>query len=134
MPFNYRKITHGIAVSVNPIFLEDESLPEKNHYVWAYQILIENLSDAVIQILSRHWKITDGWSKVKNIKGEGVVGQQPILEPGDSFEYTSTVPLTTSNGFMQGTYEIVQKETRLLFDVEIPLFSLDCPLIRYAVN
>ena len=83
---------------------------------------------------TRKRAITDGWSKVKNVTGEGVVGQQPILEPGDSFEYASTVPLSTSNGFMTGSYEIVQKDTSILFEVDIPLFSLDCPLIRYAVN
>jgi ApaG protein len=132
--YTYHKITHGIAVSVNSFFLENESQPEKNHYIWAYQILIENSSNAIIQILSRRWTITDSWSKVRTVKGEGIVGQQPILEPGDSFEYASSVPLSTSNGFMCGSYEIVQTETRVLFEVEIPLFSLDSPYANYAVN
>jgi ApaG protein len=132
--FDYQQTTHSISISVSAYFLEEESLPERNHYVWAYHIRIENLSQHTVQVLSRCWKITDAWSKVKIIKGEGVVGQQPLLEPGDSFEYTSTVPLKTFSGFMQGNYEMVQKETRLLFDVEIPTFSLDYPHHRYMVN
>lgn len=132
--YSYRRMTHGIAISVNAFFLEDESQPEQHHFVWAYQILIENMSDMAIQVLGRRWIITDGLSAVKTVKGEGVVGQQPVLEPGDSFEYESNVPLSTSTGFMSGSYEMIQKDTSVLFEVEIPLFSLDSPYLHHALH
>ena len=122
----YSATTRQISVTVSPTYLDDQSVPEQSHFVWAYHVVIENRGPETVQLRSRHWRITNARGEVREVRGAGVVGEQPRLEPGDVFEYTSGVPLTTPSGIMTGSY---QMETRHgeSFDVEIPAFSLDSP-------
>ncbi len=100
----YRATTRGIEVQVTPRFLSERSSPENGYYFWAYTIEITNRGSATVQLKTRHWKITDAHGKLQEVRGAGVVGETPTLEPGESFEYTSGVPLPTPSGFMTGTY------------------------------
>ena len=122
----YGATTRQISVSVNPIYLDDQSAPEHNHFVWAYHVVIENRGAETVQLRSRHWRITNACGELREVRGPGVVGEQPRLEPGDAFEYTSGVPLTTPSGIMSGSYQM-ESEHGDCFDVEIPAFSLDNP-------
>jgi ApaG protein len=119
--------THDIKVGVRALYLADQSEPERSHYVWAYRITIENLGRRTVQLLKRTWLITDGRGLTQRVHGEGVVGEQPVLEPGESFEYTSGTPLATPSGFMRGQYHMVATDSGEPFDVTIPTFSLDSP-------
>ncbi len=129
----YRAVTYGIEVTVVPFYLEDESAPEENRYIWGYRITIANNSSQTIQIKARYWQITDANGRVEEVRGRGVVGEQPILEPGDSFQYSSGCPLTTSSGVMLGRYELQTPQGKT-FEVEIPAFSLDVPEQRRTLN
>jgi len=129
----YEAITQDIKVSVRPYFLESESDPENNHYFWAYNIQIENDGLETIQLMFRNWTISDINGNVEEVHGEGVVGEQPVLEPGDSFEYTSGCPLEASSGMMHGHYEVVTSDGRD-FIVNVPAFSLDLPDARPVLN
>jgi ApaG protein len=122
----YSETTRSIKVTVKPIYLEDQSSPVENHYVWAYHVRIENCGGETVQLRSRYWRITDGRGQVQEVRGPGVVGEQPVLGPGEAFEYTSGTPLPTPSGIMVGAY---QMETRGggSFSVRIPAFSLDSP-------
>lgn len=122
----YSKTTNGVTVTVIPYFLEDQSSPQEDHYVWAYQVNIRNTSSNTIKLNNRNWVIIDANGKIMNIQGEGVVGEFPVLHPGESFEYTSGTPLKTSNGFMQGFYMMSQNNGEQL-KIDIPTFSLDSP-------
>jgi len=122
----YNATTRAISVTVRPQYRPDQSDPAKSQYVWAYQVRIENRGDVAVQLLSRHWKITDALGRMKEVKGPGVIGQTPRLNPGEAFEYTSGTPLTTPSGIMGGTYQMVS-DTGEAFDIEIPTFSLDIP-------
>lgn len=122
----YRAITRSIQVTVQPSFVEDESSPGDGRYVWAYTIEIVNLGLENVQLRSRFWRITDAVGRTEEVRGNGVVGKEPLLKPGESFEYTSGCPLTTPSGIMVGTYQM-QTETGELFLVDIPAFSLDLP-------
>ncbi|MBW3097487.1 Co2+/Mg2+ efflux protein ApaG [Pseudohoeflea coraliihabitans] len=122
----YRAVTRGIEITVEPYFLEDQSDPEEGRYVWGYRIVIVNQSDALVQLCSRYWRITDENGVVDEVRGPGVVGEQPVLGPGDSYEYSSGCPLDAPSGMMVGCYQM-QSEDGELFDVEIPAFSLDIP-------
>lgn len=122
----YVKETRGLKVQVSPAFLDDESSPEDNRFVWSYTIVIENTGSETVQLRSRYWRITDATGRVMEVRGAGVVGQQPTLKPGDSFEYTSGTPLSTPSGFMTGTYQMLS-DAGESFQIDIPLFSLDMP-------
>ncbi len=122
----YSSITRSVRVTVNPIYLDEQSAPEENHYIWAYQVEIENLGQDVVQLLTRHWQITDSLGRMQEVRGAGVVGEQPILKPGERFRYTSGTPLPTPSGIMAGTYGM-ETASGEHFDVEIPAFSLDSP-------
>jgi len=122
----YASTTEEITVSVESFYLNDQSEPDEGHYVWAYKVRIENKGAKTVQLLTRRWRITDSLGNVQEVKGDGVVGEQPVLEPGDSFEYTSGTPLGTPSGFMSGAYRM-EAENGTLFDVDIPAFSLDSP-------
>ncbi len=122
----YRAVTRAIEVSVRPIYLDGQSTPEDNHYVWAYQVRIENVGVETVQLVNRYWRITDAFGRVQEVRGPGVVGEQPVLGPGEMFEYTSGTPLTTPSGFMVGHYEMVTEDGQT-FEVDIPAFSLDDP-------
>lgn len=129
----YTATTRAIAVTVRPQYLPDQSDPAKSKYVWAYQVRIENKGDATVQLRSRHWKITDALGRQQEVKGPGVVGETPMLRPGDVFEYTSGTPLSTPSGIMGGTYQMVT-ESGENFDIEIPVFSLDTPTAKRNLN
>ncbi len=122
----YEKITRDINIKVRPFFLEEQSEPERNHFVWAYRVKILNQGGETVQLINRHWRITDNLGRMQEVKGPGVVGEQPILKPGESYNYTSGCPLETPSGIMVGHYEMTTLEGNR-FLVEIPAFSLDSP-------
>ena len=122
----YSKTTRAIRVSVQPAYLDEQSKPQENYFVWAYKVRIENQGDDTVQLINRYWHITDGLGRVQEVRGPGVVGKQPVLGPGESFEYTSGSPLSTSSGIMVGTYEMTGPGGER-FEVDIPAFSLDIP-------
>ena len=129
----YTKTTNSINITVNPIYLEDQSEPDEHLFVWAYQVTINNLGKESVQLKNRFWKIIDSNGSKQEVKGEGVVGEQPVLKPGEKFEYTSGTPLSTPSGFMEGHYEM-ETTNGDKFDVSIPLFSLDSPFISNQIN
>jgi ApaG protein len=119
--------TNDILVRVRAFFLEDESAPEEGRYVWAYRVAVENHGRFTVQLLRRSWEITDAAGRVQHVQGEGVVGEQPVLAPGQAFEYVSGTPLGTPSGFMTGAYHLIEQGSGTQFDVAIPSFSLDSP-------
>ena len=129
----YSKTTKKISITVNPYFLEDQSEPDDQHYVWAYQVTIDNQSKERVQLINRYWKIIDSNGTKQEVSGQGVVGEQPVLNPGEKFEYTSGTPLSTPSGFMEGHYEMETKKGEK-FEAYIPLFSLDSPFISTKLN
>ena len=129
----YTKTTKSINITVNSFYLDEQSVPEEHLYVWTYQVTINNLGQEAVQLKNRYWKITDSNGIKQEIKGRGVVGEQPILNPGEKFEYTSGTPLSTPSGFMEGYYEMETKNGKK-FDATIPLFSLDSPYISNKLN
>jgi ApaG protein len=122
----YSATTDQVTVSVEPTYLFKESAPERNIFVWSYKVRIENHGAEELQLKTRYWKITDAFGRTQEVRGEGVVGEQPVLKPGDSYEYTSGTPLSTPNGIMMGSYAM-QTTNGTLFDVTIPAFSLHTP-------
>lgn len=122
----YSHTTQDIRITVQPYYLDDQSSPSEEHYVWAYHVKIENVGERTVQLLKRHWQITDAMGRIQEVRGSGVVGEQPVLEPGESFEYTSGTPLAAPSGVMVGTYEM-EADSGERFDVDIPPFSLDSP-------
>ena len=129
----YRETTRAIQVTVEPNFVEAESSPDEGRYFWAYKIEISNLGEEVVQLRSRHWRITDASGRTEEVHGAGVVGKQPVLKPGETFSYTSGCPLPTSSGIMVGSYQM-QNDAGELFSIAIPAFSLDLPDVRRTVN
>lgn len=132
-PIPYEAETDGIRVRVKPFFVEEESSPAQGKFLWAYHVEIENRGSRTLQLMSRHWRITDGEGRLQEVRGAGVVGQQPVLRPGETFEYTSGCPLPTPSGMMQGTYHLEDVQGGTL-DVKIPLFALDSPYDRRKPN
>ena len=122
----YTETTRSIRITVRPAYLEDQSSPDQNHFVWSYQIRIENLGTETVQLRSRLWRITDAFGRTRETGGAGVVGEQPVLRPGERFDYESGAPLSTPSGIMTGTYRMETPEGEQ-FDVKIPAFSLDSP-------
>jgi ApaG protein len=131
---DYSETTRGIRVSVRAFYLADQSEPDRSHFVWAYRVAIANEGRETVQLVRRTWLITDGMGRTQQVQGEGVVGEQPVIEPSRSFEYTSGTPLQTPSGFMRGTYHVVVPATGEAFDVTIPAFSLDSPHQPMRVN
>lgn len=129
----YSAVTRNISVSVEPFYMEDSSDPSDSRYVWAYRVTIDNQSADPVKLLSRYWHITDGLGRVEEVRGDGVVGEQPELDPGDSYQYTSGCPLPTSSGIMVGNYTMRNGKGEL-FEVDIPAFSLDLPGKPRVVN
>lgn len=129
----YSALTHDIEVTVQPAFLPEHSDAEEGRFVWAYQVAVRNLSRTPVRLRSRHWRITDANGQVEEVRGPGVVGEQPTIAPGDVFRYTSGCPLTTQSGIMVGQYEM-EGPGGERFLVDIPAFSLDMPGIRQTVN
>ena len=122
----YLETTHDISVNVLPVYMDERSDPERNLHFWAYQVTIQNDSKDTVQLLNRYWHITDGNGAIEEVAGEGVVGEQPIIAPGEQYEYTSGCPLKTPSGIMVGHYEL-QIQNGALIKVAIPAFSLDLP-------
>jgi ApaG protein len=129
----YESETHGVVVRVAPSFLEAESSPAEHRYIWAYRVEIENRGTRTLQLMTRHWQITDRDGHVQEVNGVGVVGQTPILKPGETFEYTSGAPLSAPSGMMQGAYRLADESGETL-DVRIPLFALDSPYDKRVAN
>lgn len=135
----YRAITENIEVTVEPFYLEEQSSPEEARYVWAYRVTIINHSKNTVQLRSRSWKITDGNGKTEDVHGAGVVGDEPFLNPGDSYQYSSGCPLTTPSGMMSGSYMMQNHEVGdggkgTFFAITIPAFSLDLPGHKPVLN
>ena len=129
----YTATTRDILVTVQPKYLSEQSSPDDRRFVWAYTVRIENQGTEIVQLVNRFWRITDAAGTSHEVRGEGVVGEQPVLEPGESFEYTSGTPLATPSGMMLGSYEM-ETEHGDYFDVEVPPFSLDSPHERISLN
>jgi ApaG protein len=129
----YRAVTRKIEVTVEPNFMPDRSSVEHSRYFWSYTVVIINNSDETVQLRTRHWIITDASGKRQEIRGEGVVGEQPTLAPGERFEYTSGVPLSTASGFMTGRYQMVT-DAGERFEIDVPTFSLDGPADKRVLN
>jgi ApaG protein len=125
--------TNGIVVSVRPSYLAGQSDPDGGRWVWAYQIEIENRSGVIVQLMARHWTITDGHGHVEEVRGSGVVGEQPVIGPGDSYSYASGCPLGTPSGSMVGVYFMSDALGRT-FEAAIPAFSLDVPDPKRVLN
>lgn len=122
----YSDTTRQIRVIVEPTYLPEQSQPAAGHFVWAYQVRIENLGQETVRLRSRHWMITDALGRLQEVRGAGVVGEQPLLHPGEYFTYTSGTPLSTPSGIMRGTYGMETADGER-FDIAIPAFSLDSP-------
>ena len=129
----YRAVTRGIEVIVTPRYAADRSSVENNYFFWAYTVSITNQGRETVQLKTRHWRITDATGKRQDVRGAGVVGEEPVLKAGEAFEYTSGVPLQTPSGFMAGTYGMVSASGEH-FDVEIPPFSLDSGEAKRTLN
>src|SRR3954463_11651852 len=129
----YSETTRGITVTVRPVFLENRSSPIEHQYFWAYFIRIENNGSEPVRLMRRYWRITDSMGRVHEVRGDGVVGKQPLIEPGEVFEYDSGTPLTTPSGIMVGAYEMTSNGGTS-FDIAVPAFSLDSPHQRVHLN
>lgn len=124
--FSDTAVTKNIVVRVAPHFLEQQSAVDQGRWFWSYHIRIENKGDEPVQLLTRHWKITDGRGAINHVDGDGVVGQQPLLKPGDAHDYVSGCPLSTSSGSMEGHFRFIRSDGNS-FLVDIPFFELLAP-------
>ena len=129
----YRLRTNGIEVTVRPEFLDQESDPDNGRWFWAYTVIVSNHSADTVQLERRYWRITNAFGQVEEVSGDGVIGEQPVLTPGDSFQYTSGCPLNTPSGTMVGHY-VMRRDGGSAFEVAIPAFSLDVPDPRRILN
>lgn len=129
----YSAVTHRIQVNVSPEYRPEQSAPETGRYFWSYTVTISNQSDEKVQLKSRYWKIIDALGRMQEVRGPGVVGEEPVIEPGASYEYTSGCPLATASGFMLGSYQMQAPDGRW-FAIDIPAFSLDLPDQRRVMN
>jgi ApaG protein len=129
----YRAVTRQIEVTVVPNFIPERSSAEKCEYFWSYTIVITNSGRETVQLRTRHWIITDATGRQQEVRGEGVVGEQPVLAPGEHYQYTSGVPLSTASGIMTGRYQMVS-ESGERFEIDVPTFSLDSPHDKRVLN
>jgi ApaG protein len=129
----YEAITQGIRVRVTPSYLEGRSTPEEGYFFWAYSVDILNEGTAAVQLRARTWRIIDAAGRAEDVRGPGVVGQTPLIPPGECFSYTSGCPLKTPSGIMSGSYQMADVSGRL-FDIAIPAFSLDSPHALRSLN
>ena len=131
--FKYQETTRAITVTVEPTYLEDQSSPEESHYVWKYHVRIDNGGGETVQLRNRYWRITDSLGRVQEVRGAGVVGAQPTIGPGESFQYTSGCPLETASGTMSGRYQMMSASGES-FEAEIPAFLLESPYERRQIH
>jgi ApaG protein len=129
----YSSITHDIQITVLPEFIPERSDADRATFFWAYTVEIANQGEKTVQLTARHWKITDANGRLEEVQGPGVVGEQPILKPGETFRYTSGSNLSTPSGIMTGAYQMVD-ENGVAFEAQIPVFSLDSPFVRRVLN
>ncbi|WP_425088292.1 Co2+/Mg2+ efflux protein ApaG [Stappia sp.] len=129
----YRAVTHDIQVTVEPFYLVEESDPDTLQYLWAYTVEIVNHGTETVRLRARRWLIVDGAGREEEVRGLGVIGEQPVLGPGERYEYTSGCPLRTPSGMMSGSYEMEDMHGNR-FDVAIPPFSLDIPGEARSIN
>lgn len=129
----YSRVTQDIQITVMPEFVPERSDADEATYFWAYTVEIANRGALTVQLTARHWKITDANGRLEEVRGPGVVGEQPVLKPGERFRYTSGCPLTTPSGIMTGSYRMVSEKGDV-FEVEIPVFSLDSPYVARVLN
>ena len=129
----YETVTDGVTVRVRPDFMPEQSSRKEGRFVWSYTVEIENRSEREIQLISRRWVITDGLNRTETVRGQGVVGEQPSLKPGEAYRYASACPLSTPSGLMGGAYQMLAADGEL-FEVVIPTFSLDLPQASGALN
>jgi ApaG protein len=129
----YSTVTHDIQITVLPEFIPERSDADQATFFWAYTVEIANQGDKTVQLTARHWKITDANGRLEEVQGPGVVGEQPILKPGETFRYTSGSNLSTPSGIMTGAYQMVD-ENGVAFEAQIPVFSLDSPFARRVLN
>ena len=129
----FTRTTRHIEITVRPEFVPERSNVERCHFFWVYSVTINNTGPHVVQLTDRHWTITDANGHVEEVRGEGVVGEQPLIRPGEAFRYTSGCPLRTPSGFMAGTYRMVEQGGET-FEAEIPMFSLDSPSGTRVLN
>jgi ApaG protein len=129
----YERETRRIRVAVRPAYLDDQSDPEADRYVWAYTVTIENRGAESVQLLSRYWNIVDAAGRMQEVRGPGVVGAQPVIGPGESFQYTSGCPLETASGSMHGCYQMMSASGES-FEAEIPAFLLESPYERRQIH
>jgi len=129
----YQQRTRSIHISVEPFYVDDQSSPSSSRFVFGYRVKIDNQGKEAVQLMSRYWQITDDLGRTVEVEGDGVVGEQPLIEPGNHFEYTSGTPLGTPSGVMIGRYQMVTASGET-FDAKIPAFSLDAPGARMRMN
>jgi ApaG protein len=129
----YEAVTRGIRVRVTPAYIEDRSTPAESYFFWAYSVDIVNEGSDAVQLRARTWRIIDAGGRAEDVRGPGVVGQTPLIPPGESFSYTSGCPLKTPSGIMSGSYQMADG-SGTLFDILIPAFSLDSPYSVRSVN
>ncbi|MEL6961455.1 MAG: Co2+/Mg2+ efflux protein ApaG [Pseudomonadota bacterium] len=129
----YQQKTRSIEISVEPFYVDEQSSPSSNRFVFGYRVKIDNQGHEAVQLMNRYWQITDALGRTVEVEGPGVVGEQPLIEPGDHFEYTSGTPLATPSGVMIGRYQMVT-ESGETFDAAIPAFSLDAPGAQMRMN
>ena len=126
--FPHAATTEGVVVRVSVSYLSEQSEPGRGRWFWAYHIRIENAGDGPVRLLTRHWVITDGRGQRHSVEGEGVVGEQPLIAPGGSYDYVSGCPLATPTGHMQGSYRMA-RDDGTTFDAAIPKFALTAPAV-----
>jgi ApaG protein len=129
----YEQVTRGVRVKVTPAFLDDQSDPDSGQFLWSYTVTIENGGSEPVQLMSRYWHITDAIGRIQEVRGAGVVGAQPVIEPGQVFEYTSGCPLPTASGAMTGRYQM-RSAAGEAFEAEIPAFLLESPHERRQIH
>ena len=129
----YQQRTRSIQISVEPFYVDDQSSPANSRFVFGYHVKIDNQGEEAVQLMSRYWRITDALGRTVEVEGPGVVGEQPLIEPGDLFEYTSRAPLATPSGVMIGRYQMITASGEA-FDADIPAFSLDAPGAQMRMN
>ena len=122
----YRAVTRQIEVTVEPNFMPERSSVDRREYFWSYTVVITNTGEETVQLQTRHWIITDATGRRQEVRGRGVIGEEPVLAPGERYEYTSGVPLPTASGIMAGRYQMVNQSGEQ-FEIDVPTFSLDSP-------